>query len=419
MYHVAVLVLGGSPKSSCMISLPNDDDQKWLLRELVEIARARGWEPFLCAPIVQPTPEYFPDPVDSAAAALDRVTRRLMQYAGLGGLDVEITFFEDAYVEGAVETTSCKQIAGCFYGVGDGRCHFGVNADLPSDIEHLAGVMAHEVAHAYRAYHRLCCEDPDREELLTDVTTAYLGFGVLCLNNSFRFRRSGGLMASGWSTSATGYLPPQAHSFLLGGQLVARAAGTRARKAIYRQLETNQAALVKAAVKFFEETPVDLGTALGLPPPASRPAPRDHAGVLQPLEPYAAGAGDPQEEREAPEPWNEGRPVFRIRESTVGPQALLEASVWGAGGFLLSWMLYRSWLGLVPFALVGLVRGWRRGLRSRHDVCSDRDCGAALDPAATRCPDCGGEIMGYLDSSRDRLAMEDKFAEEARRRRQR
>src|SRR5262245_55625072 len=146
-----------------MTQLPTDDDQQWLLRELAEIVRARGWEPFLSAPIVQPTPEYFPDPVASPAAALDRVTRRLMQYAGLGGLEVEITSFEDTYIEGDTEATSCKQIAGCFYGVGDGHCHFGVNADLPPDIEHLAGVMAHEVAHAYRAHHRLCCEDPDRE----------------------------------------------------------------------------------------------------------------------------------------------------------------------------------------------------------------------------------------------------------------
>jgi hypothetical protein len=238
---------------------------------------------------------------------------------------------------------------------------------------------------------------------------------VLCVNNSFRFRRSGGLTESAWSTSATGYLPPQAHSFLLGCQIVARAAETRTRKAIYRQLETNQAALVKAAVRFFEEKQVDLATALGLPPPASRPAPRGHADVLQPLEPYAAGADDP-EESESPEPWNEGRPVFRIRESTVGPQALLEASVWGAGGYLLSSVLFRTWLGLVPFALVGLFLGLRRGLRSRHDVCSDRGCEAALDPAATRCPNCGGEIMGYLDSPRDRPAMEERFAEEARRR---
>jgi hypothetical protein len=397
--------------------LPSDDEQAWLVRELAEIIRTRGPEPFLRAPIVEPTPEYFPDPVDSLTAALDRVTRRLMQYAGLGGLDVEITSFGDGDAQGTAETTDCRQIAGCFYGVERGRCHFGVNADLPPDIEHLAGVMAHEVAHAYRAYHQLCCDDNDHEELLTDVTTAYLGFGVLCVNNSFRFRTSGALSEpTVWSTSATGYLPPQAHSFLLGCQIAARGVEPKGRRAIYRQLETNQAAFVKAAVRLFEEKERGLTAALGLPPCASWPPPRGPEDVLQPLEPYVPAEDDREEEAEAPDPWNQGRPVFRIRESRVAERAVVEGGAVGALGCLLSYVLLRTWLGLVPFALLGVILGVRRGRRGRRDVCSDKGCATELAPGLTRCPNCGGEIMGHLRPGDDRLAMQEKLAEAARRR---
>jgi hypothetical protein len=70
--------------------------------------------------------------------------------------------------------------------------------------------MGHEVAHAYRSHHRLQVDDRDREELLTDLTTIYLGFGILSVNNSYRFRKSGSLEGSlaytRWSTSSSGYL---------------------------------------------------------------------------------------------------------------------------------------------------------------------------------------------------------------------
>ena len=67
-------------------------------------------------------------------------------------------------------------------------------------------------------------------------------------------------------------------------------------------------------------------------------------------------------------------------------------------------------------ALVGLFIGGRAGWGSRRDVCSDPDCAATLDPTWTRCPKCGGEIMGRLGSPEDRLEMEDKHTAAARRR---
>src|SRR5205814_2701759 len=96
-----------------------------------------------------------------------------------------------------------------------GCAHFAFNETAPSDPEHMAGVMAHEVAHAYRTFHQLADEaaDRDREEWLTDVTAAYLGFGVLVANNSYRYRTSGEQIGyrsyQTWSVGRAGYLSPQ------------------------------------------------------------------------------------------------------------------------------------------------------------------------------------------------------------------
>jgi hypothetical protein len=403
--------------------LPTDEDQEWLLRELAELIRVRGIDTFVASPIVRPTSEFFPDPVDSPGAALDRITRRLLQYAGLGGLDMHVELFEHGEVEETRDGTRCRSIAGCFLGIENGCCHFGINVEAASDVEHLAGVMAHEVAHAYRAHHPLRSTEGDEEELRTDVTTAYLGFGVLATNNSYRFRKSGSLVGNmaytSWSTSSAGYLPPQAHGFLLGAQVAVRCLDRSERRAIYRELEANQAAFVKAAVKIFESEEIVLEKALGLPPRANWPRPLAVGDVLRPLSRYSPREDTSQQRGvEAESGWNRGRPVFRITDSRTLLYAVSDSAVLGALGLILSTLLFHSWLGLVPFAVAGVVSGVRRGRRTRMDLCSDAGCRTTLAPSLTRCPNCAGEIMGRLDHEDERLAMEERFREAARERRQ-
>lgn len=396
-----------------MQHVPDRDERKWLLQGLAGIIGARGFEQFVLSPIVEPTPKFFPDPVASLAAGLDRVTRRLMQYAGLGALDVRIDSFRGGELEEGEDATHCWRVAGCFLGIDNGYCRFGINLDLPPDIEHLAGVMAHEVAHAYRAHHGIESDDKGDEELLTDVTTAYLGFGILALNNSYRFRKSG-LAYMSSSESATGYLSPQAHSFLLACQIVARALEPGRRKAIYRQLETNQAAFVRAAVKLFEEEGLAVTDALPLPAAERWPPARTLEEILEPLKPLGPTT-DPEPQGEAPEPWNQGRPVFRIARSNLLGLCFFYSLV-GAVGITVSQLFLGTWLAGLPLVLAGLIVGVRRGRRTRRDECSDSDCATTLDPAWTRCPTCAGEIMGRLDHPEDRLEMEERLAAAARRR---
>lgn len=396
--------------------LPTREDQLWLLRELAAIVRVRGAEQFLQSPIVEPTPEFFPDPVTSLWTGLDRVTRRLMQYAGLGGLDLTIEAFEgddDELHDASAAGEWRRCVAGVFAGIEGGRCRFGINAGLKPDLEDLAGVMAHEVAHAYRCHHQLQRDDRDAEELATDITAAYLGFGILTANNSHRYRKEGSQQGqyavTSWSSSAFGYIPTQHHCFLLAAQIVARGRQPSPRKAIYRQLETNQAAFVKAAVRELEQDEQGLATALGILSMAPVGAARRPEEILTVLEPLPVDTSPTP--FESARKWNRGEPIFRIRHTRefampwfatcVGVIAVVASTAW-----------LTAWSGAVAAVLAGVIESRWRGKRyHRYDRCSDRSCALILAPDLARCPNCGGEVIGTLDSLESALEMSDKIKE--------
>jgi hypothetical protein len=374
-----------------MDRLPSTDEQEWLLRELARLVAARGARSFLEAPIVLPTPEFFPDPIRSPGELIDRVTRRLMQLAGLGELDVGFSSLAGESRDDTPAGVVCERASACFYGIEDGRCHFGVHEELEADPHEIAGVMAHEVAHAYRARHDLVRGDDHEEERLTDLTTCALGFGVLSLTVSHRFRKWGTLTEAAWSASASGYLPPQAHAFLLAAQVTAQRLSGDERRAVAGHLEANQAAFLEAAEKHFAQDPTGLDRRLGLPD--DRPRRRRAKDVLQPLRAYS-GAFEP--EPADPERdwtgWNRGRTVSRVRESRRLENAAFHAGLFGLGGLALSMLAFKSWLGLPLFGLAGLAYGLRRGWSMVHDVCSAHGCEAVLPEGAATCPKCGGRI---------------------------
>ena len=129
--------------------------------------------------------------------------------------------------------------------------------------------MAHEVAHAYRTVHGLRVSDPKVEEMLTDLTTVYLGFGVFTVNNTYRYRtftqENGAQLYSGSSTSSAGYLSAQAMSFLFAAQILYRGLSCWQTYRLLRWLEPNQRGYVKAALR--ELRPADILRRRLLPEP--------------------------------------------------------------------------------------------------------------------------------------------------------
>jgi hypothetical protein len=78
-----------------------------------------------------------------------------MQYAGLSDLEVRVGIYKDAGFESTRQNVVTTHVAGLFLGLKDHCAHFAFNRGVSSNLEDMVGVMAHEVAHAYRAHHGL------------------------------------------------------------------------------------------------------------------------------------------------------------------------------------------------------------------------------------------------------------------------
>ena len=165
--------------------LPPADEREHLLDALADLVDARGFEHFVSSPIVRPAVEFFPDAWTPDVHGVHRLAMRLLRNAGLDDLQVEVEIFAEGEVpEGdpLVRSERHQGAAAWFAGIHDGVVLFGANVQQLGDPLGVTAAMAHETAHAFRCAHALEEEDLLTEEQLTDLTTVYLGFGVLTTN---------------------------------------------------------------------------------------------------------------------------------------------------------------------------------------------------------------------------------------------
>ena len=159
--------------------------KRWVEDRLRWLSGQFGLHVLLERPVILPTPEFFPDPWDGSPKAARRMFRRVCEYMGADTDLVELRFKNDpTNPRTAIDPTT--GIAAGTWSVGDGSWNKAViqiekvQLDRPAD---LIGIMAHELAHQ-----RLLGEkrfDPDAfdNELLTDLTAVFHGFGVFLANN--------------------------------------------------------------------------------------------------------------------------------------------------------------------------------------------------------------------------------------------
>ncbi|MBL8114598.1 MAG: hypothetical protein JNK60_17080 [Acidobacteria bacterium] len=388
--------------------LPPEEERAWLLGELGYLVGRQGVDTFVSAPLVLPTKEFFPEPFAFTVGSLTRLADRLLVYSGLWHLSAEVKPFRASDDED-------DRSAAFFAGIQGRTCLFGFNETVQPAPDYVAGVLAHEVAHAWRAVHGLAVPDGDTEELLTDLTTVFLGFGVLTTNTTWRYRSSGGLRGSfvetRWRTDRAGYLPPQAMSFALGAQLVVRGAreeGGGQARLVLSHLEPNQSAFCRAAMDHLEQDS-GLCSRLGAGDPGTWPPSRGIPRLKQ--GPSAPDDEEPLAAPEENEKFNEGRPVFRLRTAQAGTIA-------GPGlliGLLLGFVLELGWPSVFPpwtvvaTAFTGFVTGLFAGWNRTSDLCSDVECREVLPEEARVCPRCGGVLSGVITNPEKRLELEDRI----------
>jgi hypothetical protein len=160
--------------------------KRWVEERLQWLSRQFGLHVLLEKPVVLPTPEFFPDAWDESPKAVSLLFRWVCQYMQVDPDRVEIQVYAD-------RTPGWKTVldpmagfaAGTWQGA-EGPWQKGViriersTLDRPSD---LIGTMAHELAHQRLLGERRADPGAFDNELLTDLTAVFHGFGIFLANN--------------------------------------------------------------------------------------------------------------------------------------------------------------------------------------------------------------------------------------------
>jgi hypothetical protein len=353
------------------------------------------------AAVVAPDPRWFPGVWDRSPRAIVNVLRRLLCYAGLDQLEVAL----DVVDEGDARSRSApsfivepphREVAAWFAGIEDDTCWFGVFVSRLQGAEDFVAVMAHEVAHAYRRFHGLEVPNRDAEEELTDLTTVYLGTGVLTANGAYRYRSGavgeGPFSGHQWTHNRLGYLSHECMSFLLAAQCHARDLPPPELRRVARMLEPNQRASFEAALEHFEEQPESLAHRLGLPPRAEWPEPVDSDELIESVQ--------DDDDLEADAPAHEAPVVSLVEQRYIVARerdhGLVSCALGAVTGLLLfSELRFVPWLSAAVsvgvFALPAL--GYELGRRWHRDLCGGRACDAQVVVVGRPCPRCGAVAL--------------------------
>jgi hypothetical protein len=432
------------------VTLPPPPEREWLITQTAELLAREGFASYLRAPMLEPTPAYFPDRWAGGEASVRRLLLRLMRYAGHPNIDVEVVIHEeDPARRGEVLAKPAPMrgkdpVAWFVRRDDEGVLHFACEEAILREPENLVPALARAVAHAHRVLAGL--QNPDNQRLI-DLTGVALGFGLLTTDACQRFySKSAGGFRSTRAEFRLGALSVQDMSFLLALQFAARGTDKRTLKKLLGGVQPNQAAFVREALAWLEQQDPPVRERLKLPaqdrwPPADalgRPNtltgpledPRRRAASPEQL---VSGSGvfddaidedeeDEEDERAKKEDEprrdidrgirmaNRGKPVFRIERSG----ALRMAKLLGLPVMLIGFLFARGEFGIdvkmelvMPIALGLALVGLAVGSFFTDRRCSEPKCGTKLAVDDSHCPLCGGVVMGALTHPSQRLGAEE------------
>jgi hypothetical protein len=390
-------------------AIPAGGDAEYLLSGLARLIELRGCETFLSAPVLLAEPRFFPDKVKPRADGVAVLLQRLLAYANIEpkGLEIQIYPARDELLVRS-NPNEHPGAAAWFLDIEDGVYRFGVRDSELRDEQSLIGTLGHEVAHAYRTYHRICVSDRDVEEKLTDLTTVYLGFGAFTLASSFQFKtghysHTGERLA--YERQARGYLTPGQLAFLLAAQLVVRRDRENLLKQVRASLPLNHAHAVQTAYEQLASNDLELFEALRLPPISAWPPVHQLELVLSELPPVSVVLNDDAK----PASRAERRETIAFRVAgTSAVAGMLAGACLGFTVSIYSDLRSSFWPVVAGLAALGFFMG-RRRVTPRCSSCSHR-----VAPASDRCAFCSKVLVGDIADAMDRLAAEDTYFAQSR-----
>ena len=171
-------------KPTCPVDL---SAKQWLESRLQWLSKQFGRDIFVRRAMIQPTLEFFPDPMDGTEESIRNLLDQVCKYMDVDPKRVELKLFTNPNALWLVNEDG-KYIPTGAAGLYDsqfGRTKIHIETSELSDLVGLVGTMAHELAHLrLMGEHRVTGNEFDNE-LLTDLTAVFHGFGIF-LGNSPR-----------------------------------------------------------------------------------------------------------------------------------------------------------------------------------------------------------------------------------------
>lgn len=137
---------------------------------------------------------------------------------------VDLHFFEEGNLDNHLHTNIQSEEG---YNLGEyhhrnnltGKFDIAINLESLKSPEQGIATFAHELAHLKLIGEGRISGEEETNELLTDLTAVYFGFGVFMVNTAFQRKTwSNGEAWEGWSISKSGYLPVEMINYALAFQ---------------------------------------------------------------------------------------------------------------------------------------------------------------------------------------------------------
>ena len=176
----------------------------WLLRHLGGLADLRQ------GALITPTRDFFPPTDATGHARAEHVFAAVKRHAGMSEWHCRLIAQPDRPEARVGEFWALQGVRGRnpagTFGAEGNEVVITYDPALLSDPVGLVATLAHELAHYLLVSMGTPPGGPEMEEFATDLTTAYLGFGLFGAASAFRFAQFQNVISQGWTTSRQGYL---------------------------------------------------------------------------------------------------------------------------------------------------------------------------------------------------------------------
>jgi hypothetical protein len=199
------------------------------------------------APVILPSPKYFPDVYHGTEDDARRMLDRVCAYMDIDPATIELSLYADR--NPVYEGQWRQGTAGLYHPDGGKFCIWVEVANLDDPLAMVA-TMAHELGHVHLLGHGRISEEQEDHEPLTDLLTVYFGMGVFTANSVIRENYWHAGQVSGWNMGRRGYLGMSVYGYALAK--FARARDEDGAEWA-RELRLDVRSAFKQAMRYFEE----------------------------------------------------------------------------------------------------------------------------------------------------------------------